>query len=842
MGNLLGGTVFRVVSALILSVAFGVSQTHAATVTDAYAQPSDQAVAQPSNHTFVITIATGFDDGETLTLTFPSAFGTTSLDEDDVDIADDGVEKTTASNCSGTEQISVGISSNVITFTACAGDGGSIAAGSVITIEIGVHAATSGTGIHRIANPSNAATYFIALSGTFGDTASFPIAIVSSDDGSVSATVPEEASSGGGGGGGAEPSDTTDPDPADPVDPGPTDPVDPAVPVDPTDPGEGDTPTDSGTGTGTDDSTSPTPDTGSGSGSGTGSVGTDEPVAGDSGSGGTAISINTGLSTPGGISLLIDDGVVQVLPGTSAVLTVRVENGSISSVQAVIGADVYALSPVTDGVFAGNLALPAGSSSMVIELSDASGVVATETYTIDEAIGGRVYEIVDGVRLPVQGAVVTIYEVIGGSRVAWDGTSYGVANPFVVGADGSLSLYVPNGTYVVHAGKSGYVDGQSATVTVRNHILSADVQLVREPDPIVTDPDDSVPNPDPHIPEEPRGSGVLGVAVTAVTSFRDALADVREIPEVQVAAQIAAPTSVVLAGTSAVVLATSFNLLPFLQYLITSPVLFLARRRRKAFGTVYNAATKLPIDLAIVRIFAMPERRLVRTVVTDQHGQYLLTLAPGRYALEAAKPQFIFPSVLLAGHKDDGQFLDLYTGQEIVVTEDDASIAANIPLDPEGNVELQSARALAVKRFMRVFQHTVAVLGIVLAAGVAVLTATVFSWVMVGVQVLVYFLVRRLAHAHKPKGWGIVYDETTKLPVGNAVVRLFEPTYNKLIETVLTDRLGRYAFLVGPNEYYLTFAKPGYAEKIVKPLDYRAQGEPSAVAVDVGIAVATEGV
>ena len=76
--------------------------------------------------------------------------------------------------------------------------------------------------------------------------------------------------------------------------------------------------------------------------------------------------------------------------------------------------------------------------------------------------------------------------------------------------------------------------------------------------------------------------------------------------------------------------------------------------------------------------------------------------------------------------------------------------------------------------------------------------------------------------------------------MGNTVVRLFEPTYNKLVETVLTDRLGRYAFLVGPSEYYVTYTKPGYAEKTVKPVDYRNRTEASALALDVPILEARE--
>ena len=256
---------------------------------------------------------------------------------------------------------------------------------------------------------------------------------------------------------------------------------------------------------------------------------------------------------------------------------------------------------------------------------------------------------------------------------------------------------------------------------------------------------------------------------------------------------------------------------------------------------VYNAATKLPIDLAIVRLFAMPGHRLLRSVVTDVKGKYLLAAAPGAYMLEVTKQGFSSPSDILRGKKDDGTYLDVYTGQEIMVTEAEATIAANIPLDPAQVPEtVHTLRTVALHRFLRVAQHVFAVLGVFLAIAVLIITPSVFAAVMCGVQLFVYILMHRLTRPRRAKGWGIVYDEATRQPVGNTVVRLFEPTYNKLVETVLTDRLGRYAFLVGPSEYYVTYTKPGYAEKTVKPVDYRNRTEASALALDVPILEARE--
>jgi photosystem II stability/assembly factor-like uncharacterized protein len=58
--------------------------------------------------------------------------------------------------------------------------------------------------------------------------------------------------------------------------------------------------------------------------------------------------------------------------------------------------------------------------------------------------------------------------------------------------------------------------------------------------------------------------------------------------------------------------------------------------------------------------------------------------------------------------------------------------------------------------------------------------------------------------------WGIVYDAVTKLPVSQAMVRLYDTETHKLIETRVTDQNGSYGFLVFPSSYTITVSKANY--------------------------------
>ena len=163
---------------------FGSPVARAATVTGASNTLSTLNTGSDANHTIVFITPSGVAEGETITVRFPSAFDTTSVTEDDVDVLDDGVDLTTAATCAGVEQASVSLSSNTFTITVCAGDGGAIAGSSEVTIKIGDHTTNSGTGANQITNPSGEASYLIQINGTFGDIGS--IALAFTDPGFVS--------------------------------------------------------------------------------------------------------------------------------------------------------------------------------------------------------------------------------------------------------------------------------------------------------------------------------------------------------------------------------------------------------------------------------------------------------------------------------------------------------------------------------------------------------------------------------------------------------------------------------------------------------------------------------
>lgn len=164
---------------------------------------SRQTTSTAANHFLEFTTPTGAAEGTTIAVNYPIVFDTSLITENDVDIEDDGVDLSTAPDCTGGEEASVAMAGDVLTITICPGDGGAIAGGSTVTIEVGTNATASGTGTNQIINSPTEGEQVIQINGTFGDSDQVRILIKNDSHMNISARVAD----GGGPGPGPGPCD-----------------------------------------------------------------------------------------------------------------------------------------------------------------------------------------------------------------------------------------------------------------------------------------------------------------------------------------------------------------------------------------------------------------------------------------------------------------------------------------------------------------------------------------------------------------------------------------------------------------------------------------------------------
>lgn len=139
---------------------------------------SSSAPGIDSDHTIQFTTPNAvYDDGSTITVTFPNGFNATAITEDDVDIEDDGVDLTTDTTC-GAVHAAVTLASQTLTIEICSGGGGTIATSSVVVIKVGENATASGAGANQVTNHATPDSYALSIGGTMGNTGTTRIVII----------------------------------------------------------------------------------------------------------------------------------------------------------------------------------------------------------------------------------------------------------------------------------------------------------------------------------------------------------------------------------------------------------------------------------------------------------------------------------------------------------------------------------------------------------------------------------------------------------------------------------------------------------------------------------------
>ncbi len=441
-----------------------------------------------------------------------------------------------------------------------------------------------------------------------------------------------------------------------------------------------------------------------------------------------------------------------------------------------------------------------GSSSALLKVQTREGKTFEEQIQVAGVPAYRVKEAQEKETKPLAGVSIEVRVRQGG---AWT-----VATQLTSDAQGLVRSYLPAGTYQFSFKKEGYKTvREEKTLTsgawTGERVLERGIQNPLK----VIDPSVSVTK------------NVANVAVATAEAAAQVIETLRT-PETQIVAEVVAPVAVLASVSATAAAASSFNILSYLRFLFTQPMMLIRRRKREKWGMVYNAITKQPIDLAIIRLLDAATGVIKQTRVSDAQGRFAFLVGTGTYKLQVVKPAFTFPSVTLASERIDIDLVDLYHGEPVTVKES-TTITPNIPVDPQEQIE--TPKTIIRKKYLRQFQRVVGIGGLGLAGISVLIQPTKFMIGFAILQVGLFFLFRRLAIPAKPKNWGIVYDNKTRKPLGKVIVRIFDKKYNKLLETQLTADDGKYAFFAGKNIYYVTADHQGYEKFISKELDLRKE-------------------
>lgn len=509
-------------------------------------------------------------------------------------------------------------------------------------------------------------------------------------------------------------------------------------------------------------------------------------------------------SLQGGNLLTLNNDGVRIKLSKSRLLSQEV-----SSVILFIGGNESSFEYGNDNFYTTYFTVPpTGRYDAMVRVLYKNGLADFITFGIISAPSAQIYDAENKQSIP--NAQVTLINTVTQKKSLFEAR------------EGNFGFVVPNGSYVLEIKKTGYRTYRTQTFQVKNNIINTSVPLNKEKVPVLE-----------QIKEKP-----LETVKKIFQDLGNTLQEVNKIadnPRVeQITEQVVAP--VITSVAVAAVIPSIWNLLlPLLRFVFLQPFLLFGKKKREGWGVVYNSFTKLPVDLALVRLLDK-NKKVKQSRVTDTKGRYIFVVEPGEYHIEVTKNGFVFPSVLLKDVKTDGKMVDIYHGELINVTDSSVTITPNIPLDPAGENKTPS-RIIWEKRW-RVLQHGISLSGLILAAISVYIAPVWYMWLILGAHVSLYLVFNYFIKPKKPQGWGIVYDKTTHKPIANAVVRLFTQEYNKLVSTQVTDSKGRYTFLVGPSNYYLTSEKQGYKLHKSDSIPVKSEKEPGLIQSNIGLETA----
>lgn len=195
MKKALKGWIPKVLAIALIVSAFGLqsNMAMAASLTSLSDNQSRLKASTASDHEIKFASPTGIAAAGTVTLTFASGFNLSTIVFGDVDFATGSTANCTTATY--TEQAlaaapsgatwGVAVSGQVLTLTS---GSGTSTAGNCVRFRIGLNAVTGVSGTHQITNPT-AGSYTIVVGGTFGDTGTDAVVIISNDQVTVDATV-----------------------------------------------------------------------------------------------------------------------------------------------------------------------------------------------------------------------------------------------------------------------------------------------------------------------------------------------------------------------------------------------------------------------------------------------------------------------------------------------------------------------------------------------------------------------------------------------------------------------------------------------------------------------------
>lgn len=256
------------------------------------------------------------------------------------------------------------------------------------------------------------------------------------------------------------------------------------------------------------------------------------------------------------------------------------------------------------------------------------------------------------------------------------------------------------------------------------------------------------------------------------------------------------------------------NLLGTVPYMIIqSSLAILSFFGFRAVGTisgyVYDSITKDPLKQVIIRVYTK-EGKLIWTDVTDAHGRYKTPeIENGQYYISVSANGFSFPSSVITG-TSDYPLENVYRGDTFSVS-NKAIPKFSIPLDSQKATKRERISQMFLSRtkwIWRVLHLILFLIGLIFSVYAVKINPVWWTYLILFLYIPSLVLII-LSFRSKKEEYGVIKNEEGKL-ISGLVVSLLDREFENVVATRVTDKSGRYRFIVDRGNYTIMVSNPNY--------------------------------
>lgn len=230
------------------------------------------------------------------------------------------------------------------------------------------------------------------------------------------------------------------------------------------------------------------------------------------------------------------------------------------------------------------------------------------------------------------------------------------------------------------------------------------------------------------------------------------------------------------------------------MYLSHFLALFGWRRRGEPWGKVIDTGSEKPIPLVSVSLIETEMKRVIANVLTEPDGLFVFTPVEKSCFLTVGKQGYQrFQSLPFSANQSPNSLIKL---------SEDKLFYQNLQW-------VSSLRIMQTSiNWLTIVQWLMFAGGLIMAVISFIQQQTFIEYaILILYFILVFWEIYRLFF--QERSFGQIIDGKTRQPVAFAILRLFNSQGN-LVATEVTDRLGRYNFLIKHGQYTLECGKPEY--------------------------------